>query len=613
MFIEILCLQPGKAGFEVSKEEIDEDTQQTSYVRRQTAIKTFQQCYFYITHHPLGFLYLRYLPPLSSRFAFETSDLIDLERHITNFEEYALSESNQISQQGTIYQEVISTGDISIQPPDTLTSHVNHDEEDALTNSETQTLLAPAPKNPKKKKIRSKKKKTTAESLLLSAEKAKAKIDYTEQIISGLLSPICLPPYSLEETIPTVETFIQTVIQHKIEQPVQVHLPLNHEDIFSFDEAFKVLVQKYPFPFTWSMTNKGPLLLSNGQSPYLFEVSLASRAREKEEVEQKFVYQVSPEEGRKINWSHVFGAAMSAEFTLEDFKFNNAIKIRLIELKEKTIDKNLEIFQQFLKNKLPKDNHPFHIIGILINKEIEVSGNIFSRILGQVSEINPNSCSRGTVCDPQSNSVYICLNNTHRHILDLHGGRGKKIAREETTNFIIQSYEDFEEGCTVLTGRGNHVNVNGKSGVLRKAFTEWMEDKNLAPLIKSYFPLEGEGAYKVIFPKIQTLDLRRIRQQKHVSQIKGTIAQMAQQKKRRLHIAINPEISSQNPEFNLLTEVHNDLHVHDAELLKSITPISFESISGEIKIIFNKKHPQNPSSFTFMNNYGSRCVLGTIR
>lgn len=632
--IAISCIQPSQAGHLFSQEEADKDTQRTSHARRQANREALQQCYSYIIHHPLAFLYLKFFtqhPSLESNP--DANNLLIFHPYVatpalvedtTNFEAYALRENhidkrNPEQEPETTHQQAAQPEALRIQTSSTISFSSYNDAECILPNSQEPTLaqnLLANPEKHKKKRKRHRKKKTSAESPMessvLTLPQVKRKIDYTKQIMEGQKLPLCLPPYSCKTTIPVVESFIHTILQNKIEKPVKVHVPLNREEISPFHEAFRTLVQKYPFPFTWSMTNKGPSILNDERSPYTIELSLSSLAREREDVENKFVYHISPEEDKKVKWSHVYDVAMSSGFTLEDFKFNNAIKIRMIELQRNTEEKNLEELQKFLEIKLPKDNYPVHIVGILINKKIKLPGRMFEKVLAKVSAINPGLCSRGTICDPQSNSIYLCLDNVRRNMLDLHGGRGVKVAKEETQDFIIKAYETFKEGCTVLTGRGNHINTNGTAGVLRGAFGEWIKDEGFASIITQSFPLEGDGGYKVLFPKIQTLDLRRTRQKKHLPQIKKIIAQMVPQKERRLQIIMNSEDASQNAEFKRMMDVYKALHAHDTELLESITPISFESVPGEIKLIFNKRHPQNSSSFTFINSYGSRSTFGTI-
>ena len=534
------------------------------------------------------------------------------------------SKQQQQGEQKTSSEVIVRISPINSQ--NKTSPHKDKEETETETESALPSLnqkLSPAQENTKKKKRKRKKRSKATPSPLQTTEN---QADQAEEGVLEKRSLLRFVKALSEDTLRGVEKTIQHVIQEKRERPVKINVALSQKDIGSFHEAFTTLVKKYPFPFTWSITNKGLSALEEDESSYILELSLSSLAKEREEVETSYVYQVSQEEEEKVNWPHVFDVAMQSKFRLEDFKFNNSIKIRILELQSNTEEKTLDEFCQILKTRLPKDNNPFHILGIQVNKEVGLAqGKMLEGLLRKVSEANVGLRSRGMVCDSQSDSLYICLDNAHRKILDLHGtkhlttgeyeGRSVKEAGQETQNFIIQAYETFKEDVTVLTGRGNHVNANGTKGALKEAFkNDWMKDSFLSSIIKNHFPLEGEGGYKVVFVKAENLDLNNKNQLESLYLLRQAIAQMAQQKKTRLRVSLGHQAVplSQNPEFHLMMQVCKDLQIDNPQLLKSVSPISFESTPGEMKIIFNKEHPKSSSSFCFANSYGSPSVFGTI-
>ncbi len=465
------------------------------------------------------------------------------------------------------------------------------------------------------------------EVMTVDRPQAKIKTGEHEDINVGQESTINLPTNFPEKHIPILEKLILQVIEEKREDPLMVNIPMDKVDTGTFHTLFRDLTKKYPFPFTWSSRNVGPQNPKEESSPYIIQVSLYSLAKERERIEKDFVYQVSQQEEKEVNWPLVFDAAMRSKFTLEDFKFNNSIKVRLIDLQGDSEEKSLEEFSQFLETKLPKDRNPFHILGIKVNKKIVGSqGRILEGLLKKVSELNTGFHTRGVVSDSRSGSIYICLDNIHRKTLDLHGkklpssgeyeGRSVKEAGDETRDFIIQAYETFQDDVTVLTGRGNHVNTNGRRGALKEAFRkEWMKDNLLGSIIKNYFPLEGEGGYKIIFIKPEILDLNNKGYEESLPLIRQTIGEMIEKEKTRLRILLNFKDSSpsQNLGFNLIMRISQNLSSHEPGLRKAFFPISFESSSEELKMIFRKEHPKCPSSFCFSSSYGNTSVFGTIR
>lgn len=484
--------------------------------------------------------------------------------------------------------------------------------------------LPPDQNNPKKKRKR-KKNPSGAAELPQNTVEVKSQTAPTKPKPGSLVR---LPKNTIENMVAEVESYIQHIMQNKIEDPIRVHVLLTHQDIPAFHDAFTVVREKYPFPFSWSIWNKGPSKVESEQPSWVLELTLSSLAKERERVEKQFVYKSSDEDKKTVDWRTIYDVAMRSGFDLEDFKFNNAIKIRILELNGESEAEDLQTFQHFVEDTVAKDENPFHILRITLNKKAKghyhEMYDVFRR---KLSELNAGQYDddRGVVFDSQEGLLYLCRDNTHRRILNLHGkclpsgqyeGRSVKQAGLETQTFILQAYEMFQEDVTVLTGRGNHVNATGQRGVLKEAFRDWMEVEPFPSIVKSYCLWGGDGGYKVTFKKIQKLNLNNsnIPDQNPIPIIKETIAQMIEQKKRRLHIILDEqeEPSKGNREFNLLMGLYADLHKNNNEIAKLITPLSFEGTPREMKIIFNKQHSKNPFSFTFGNSFGSTSTLGTI-
>lgn len=616
--------QYSKAGFLLSKDEAEENNQDTHSPRRQLnlgpswqhssysdySVKKLSQNFSSLSNRTLR-------PSLESNASIVDplvpkvdDDIPVINPNQLNFEEFASQDRNicSINNAGREQKTTASKdGDtVQVQPN--------------FQNPSSSQIPLIHPEN-SKPKTRGKQNKNCA---LKDPNNA----DYTKQISLGQREAIRLPKSPYQDYIPIIETLIQKVIQDKIEIPLKVHVLLDFAERDDFHDAFDHLVSiytKYPSQFSWSKGNKGSIKREDGTSSCLFELTFVSHAKERERVEKGFAYQISQDNAQKVNWPYVYDVAMRSGFTLDDFKFNNTIKIRLLDCQGNTEEKISEEFHQFLEQQLPKDHNPFHIIGITFNPKIKKEhGCILDGFLKTAGEFSNDWRSRGTVFDAPNGALYLCLNNRNRKLLDLHGkllpsgqyeGRSVKVAGQETKEFMMQAYETFKDEVTVLTGRGKHVNANKTKGVLKEAFTDWMQDEQLLPLIKTYIPLEGNGAYKAIFVKTCKLNLSNTKTQNILPCIKKTIAQMVAQNKKRLWITLDPgeENSPHNREFHLMMSLYADLQDNSPQFAELLLPISFESKPGEMKIIFNKQHSKCPYSFTFFSGHGNSGVVGTIR
>ncbi len=430
-------------------------------------------------------------------------------------------------------------------------------------------------------------------------------------------SIIHLSQYPLEETLPEIEKYIQQVIQEKREKPLIVNVALenNKPAVLEFHNSFSKLVEKYPFPFSWCKINKGPDNQINNPA-WIIELQLSSRARARELVEKEFAYHYSDADTKKINWPIIYDLAMSSGFSVEDFKFNNSLKIRFLELQGEDEEKDLKEVQVFLEETIAKNTNPFHIVSIKINNTLGLEPIQF---FDACSQKTAHLDIRGRIHDPENGYLYLCLNNTQRNTLDLHGkltpkgfeGRNVQQARKDILAFIIQAYETFQDKVTVLTGRGNHINPNGTSGVLYKGFKEWIEDESVSHIVKSHFPVGGDGGYTVILRKLQKLRLNHQQIKETAAPIIKIIPQMLQRKQSRLLLQTKPILHNQ--EYELIMNLVESLALQNSALFASISPFSFEAKPGVIRLILNHPHPRYPSTMCLGNCFGTPIHEGTIR
>jgi hypothetical protein len=139
-----------------------------------------------------------------------------------------------------------------------------------------------------------------------------------------------------------------------------------------------------------------------------------------------------------------------------------------------------------------------------------------------------------TIIESQEKRLYFCFYNTKQNILDFHQTSSDE-AFAKVQALIVDKYNNFESECTIITGRGNHVNSNGATGVLYKAFKQWAK-KELTPYIKSYIPIRDNGGYKVILREPITLILSSQTFQTNLEQVITSIIKADQAGNRRLII-----------------------------------------------------------------------------
>jgi len=81
--------------------------------------------------------------------------------------------------------------------------------------------------------------------------------------------------------------------------------------------------------------------------------------------------------------------------------------------------------------------------------------------------------------------------------LDLHGMSTQE-AFEKFRTYITEKFYNFEDECTVITGRGNHSNANGNYCILYNELKRWTKEPELKPFIEEY--IHKRGSYKILLP-----------------------------------------------------------------------------------------------------------------
>ncbi len=244
----------------------------------------------------------------------------------------------------------------------------------------------------------------------------------------------------------------------------------------------------------------------------------------------------------------VESCVLRTKFEKDYFRFN-FIKVRILELPgtncEQTTLLELESFFQSLAD----DLEAYHSIIVLWNPNASLDAQIIIKMVRQYQSNEQHLNKFGCVIDHTNGRVFYCIRNKCRAILDLHGGRSKEDAENESKEFLKQAYLEFREENTVITGQGNHKNSNGTNAVIKKNFPNWLKDEEISNLVvEAKLKEKNPGAYIVCCEKMEQLDLSSLVKEVSVDLIIKTIRNMIQQGNRRLLIKnITSEIFGERP------------------------------------------------------------------
>jgi len=162
--------------------------------------------------------------------------------------------------------------------------------------------------------------------------------------------PIKLGAKPVEQLLTDIAGLVEQVISQ--EHPlVKVHVMVAQTRMGEFHMSFSKLVAKHPFPFTWSTENKG-IVAKSSPPLHKVELHLSSLAKLRRQVEHQFIYKVSEEDQKRLHWNLIYDLAMRSNLSVADFRFNKALKVRLLTLEGKSADANIREMHQFVKNQI---------------------------------------------------------------------------------------------------------------------------------------------------------------------------------------------------------------------------------------------------------------------
>ncbi|EFC48834.1 predicted protein [Naegleria gruberi] len=165
--------------------------------------------------------------------------------------------------------------------------------------------------------------------------------------------------------------------------------------------------------------------------------------------------------------------------------------IRVFPYKVESSLANSESFSQdvekYINNKLENTHQPYVVFVFSFDSDFTVKRGIVNYY--NAFNIYPSA----TIIETTENRVYYCFENNRKKTIDLHKMSVEE-AKTRVLELIQERYEYRDREFSIITGKGNHVNENGTSGVLRELIGKLLKEH---PLVESAKLLEGKYVVKI--------------------------------------------------------------------------------------------------------------------
>jgi DNA-nicking Smr family endonuclease len=202
----------------------------------------------------------------------------------------------------------------------------------------------------------------------------------------------------------------------------------------------------------------------------------------------------------QVNLRTFYNLMARAVFKEDDFAkgkygYQDQIYVKPVYLKNKILDECALEMKENILSTLQRVTQPYVTFILELAKDVPYTFEELKAYGGRGSffhEIEPLS----KIVEQEENRIYIVYYNEKKSTLDLHE-LALNEAKEKVASFIKEKYDNFETEGTIITGRGNHINSNGTSGVLNQMLPTWVRSSELQPYIKDINLCNGGGLYKV--------------------------------------------------------------------------------------------------------------------
>lgn len=341
-----------------------------------------------------------------------------------------------------------------------------------------------------------------------SPPKSLKKRTYTEkQNLKSDESDIYVPDTPWINLQPYLENLIQLTVADPMCEERTIHFKLLGKDFKEYVEWEDSVWDSFRYPIgIGSGSNGGGGNKIDGKyESYNQYIRITNHAKKEKEVRELSCYKVFEEPGSRIHESKInpdifYNLMMNAGFRTEDFAegkygYQDHIYVKPVNLKNKILGECVLEMKETILSTLKKETKPYVTFILELDGTVPYTLAELKSYGGRDSffhELEPLA----KIVAQEENRIYVVYYNDKKSTLDLHKLDLSK-AKEKVTTFIEEKYFNFESECTIITGRGNHINSNGSSGVLNKMVPIWLTEPELKPYIQNINLGNGGGLYKV--------------------------------------------------------------------------------------------------------------------
>jgi hypothetical protein len=401
--------------------------------------------------------------------------------------------------------------------------------------------------------------------------------------------------YTWKQLWPYLDYMIAKAVENSAAYELwQVKYTVMGEDMGQYTDWLLARMRHYKYPISISGGNyatEGDKSAEGVWDIYKQELKIENYAHKELQAREQFAYKFF---GGKIDTSQIdpgsfYNLMVRAGFTPEHFEegkhgFQDKIFVKPILLREHNIKKCLIDLRNHIISTLEKAEQPYVTFVFRLEKKTPFCvSKLYSHDNGSLSRYfcEKLSIPRATIIEPREKQIYLCFVNDRRKRLDLHHTSVEE-AFEKVHEFITRKYHKFEKNCTVITGRGNHVNTNGQKGVLHKKFKEWAQNE-LNLYIESIKPIAQDGGYEVVLKKPTTVVLKGKDSSAQIEQIATGILKAYQIADKRL--VITHQKKQEKSYFDtLVLQALRELHSKHAYCIST----SLEDMENGVRLTWGK-------------------------
>ncbi|ACP21117.1 hypothetical protein Aasi_1895 [Candidatus Amoebophilus asiaticus 5a2] len=328
--------------------------------------------------------------------------------------------------------------------------------------------------------------------------------------IDSQASEIYFSEYSWHQLRSCLDYLVEKTAADSACELYQLKYKVMGEDIVEHMQWLLAHMRSYKYPISISSRNYATEGNKSEQGVWdVYKKELSIKNYTQEELRTKsfpYLFHGGKLDTTYLNPTTFYNLMVRAGFQEEDFKegkhgFQDKVLVKPIILTKTKLNECHEELRELINSTLKKAKYPYITFIFSLHPDIKFNVNELysydSNTLNSLARyfFYELSSSPSTIVALQENRLYFCFYNTKQATLDLHHATLKE-AFDKVKEFIVKRYNKFESECTIITGRGNHVNSDVQRGILHQEFRKWAQNE-LKPYIESYRATSANGCYKV--------------------------------------------------------------------------------------------------------------------